>query len=556
MEARLPAAVCGPARSRSRSLVLSLCSLVLAAVVVGCSARQQEEQQQQPYSACQQQFLSALVQVGRNASAPMVEMIDRDTPVEHCVKKLCIGDYAMCDPVAKEPDQIPYSDLVLVFSDEFNVAGRDMSVLANDSRWTAENIYYFPTQDIEVYKPEQVTTKNGSMHLTIERLRKPEKAVALQPDGSTWNVPKNFKSGMVNTWNKFCFTGGYMEMSVQLPGTDKVPGFWPAFWAMGNLGRAGYMPSTGGFWPYSYNVCGKGSNSSTAMPDSKVPDQTVDACPSDPESENFINRTLYGFEEGKARNAPEFDVFEIVTVRGLGSEASQTLQMAPLIPEGTTWADLMQYQEMGIADGVAYPGGISFMRTEGNQWSGRFGRPGNEYQDSLSAISHLNETFYTSHHTFGVDWDPGNYLRWYVDGLFAYEINSNALREMEAVVDGKTVTIGERMIPVEPMYMIMNLGMSRDFGEVDVENLPFPADMDIEWVRVYQRPNKVNVGCNPPDYPTEQWIACHKDKYMWNKDDEILLKGATCASGGVARVARWAGGVMVGVAAVLSSFFP
>ena len=484
----------------------------------------------QPYSACQRQFLDALVPNGRNASFPMVELIDRETPDANCIKQLCIGDYATCDPVAREAGQIPYSDLILVFSDEFGQDGRSMGVKANDSRWTAEDIYYFPTQDIEVYKPEQVTTKDGSMQLKIERLRKPERAVSLQPDGSTWDVPKNFKSGMVNSWNKFCFTGGYMEISVQLPGSDKVPGFWPAFWAMGNLGRAGYMPSTGGFWPYSYDKCGKGSNATTSIPGSKVPDQLISACPSDPESPDYVNRTLYGFDEGRARNAPEFDVFEIVTVRGLGSEASQTLQMAPLIPQGTTWADLEMYQRMGIPDGVAYPGGISFLRTEGNQWSGRWGRPGNDYQDSLSAISHLNETFYDSHHTFGVDWDPGNYLRWYVDGLFTYEINSNALKEMEAIVEGKSVTIGERMIPIEPMYMIMNLGMSKDFGEVDVDNLLFPSVMDIEHVRVYQRPDKVNVGCDPPDMPTSQWIACNKEKFMWNKDDEILLHGVTCAS--------------------------
>ena len=40
--------------------------------------------------------------------------------------------------------------------------------------------------------------------------------------------------------NKFCFTGGYMEASVQLPGANNVYGFWPALWTMGNLGRAGY----------------------------------------------------------------------------------------------------------------------------------------------------------------------------------------------------------------------------------------------------------------------------------------------------------------------------
>lgn len=486
------------------------------------------EEEPPPPTFCQQQFLDALENVGRNSSYDMVRMIDRDTPDDACTIKMCLGDYASCDPLAKEPQDIEKSDMILVFSDEFNQDGRKFGVKDNDTRWTAEDIYYFPTQDIEVYKPSQVTTADGKAKITMEKTRKPEYATSLQPDGEAWSVPKNFKSGMVNSWNKFCFTGGYMEMTLKLPGSDKVPGFWPAFWAMGNLGRAGYMPSTGGFWPYSYNVCGKGSNSSSAMPGSKVPDQTISACILGPEDPGYVNRTKYGFEEGKARNAPEFDVFEIVTVRGAGSEASQTLQMAPLIPEGTTWANLSMYDEMGIAQGVAYPGGITFMRTEGNQWQGRWSRPGNEYQDSLSAISHLNSSFYESFHTFGVDWDPGNYLRWYVDGLFAYEVNSNALKEMSAMVDGELVTIGERLIPFEPMYMIFNLGMSKDFGEVDIENLPFPSTMEIENVRVYQRPNKVNVGCNPPDYPTEQWIACHKERYMTNSDDEILM--GTCNS--------------------------
>ena len=90
------------------------------------------------------------------------------------------------------------------------------------------------------------------------------------------------------------------------------------------------------------------------------------------------------------------------------------------------------------------------------------------------------------------------------------------------------VEIGERLIPFEPMYMIFNLGMSRDFGEVDIENLPFPSYMMIDNVRVYQRPDQVNVGCNPPDYPTAQWIACNKKDFMTNPDDEILFE--TCES--------------------------
>ena len=46
--------------------------------------------------------------------------------------------------------------------------------------------------------------------------------------------------------NKFCFTGGYIESSVQLPGANNVLGFWPAIWTLGNLGRAGYGASLEG----------------------------------------------------------------------------------------------------------------------------------------------------------------------------------------------------------------------------------------------------------------------------------------------------------------------
>jgi len=46
--------------------------------------------------------------------------------------------------------------------------------------------------------------------------------------------------------NKFCFTGGMIEASVQLPGANNIVGMWPAIWTMGNLGRAGYGASLEG----------------------------------------------------------------------------------------------------------------------------------------------------------------------------------------------------------------------------------------------------------------------------------------------------------------------
>lgn len=82
--------------------------------------------------------------------------------------------------------------------------------------------------------------------------------------------------------------------------------------------------------------------------------------------------------------------------------------------------------------------------------------------------------------------------------------------------------------------MIFNLGMSFDFGEVDIENIPLPAYMLVDYIRVYQDPEKINVGCDgSPDYNTSQWIACHRNDYMTNSADKILF--AACESSGLVR---------------------
>lgn len=80
---------------------------------------------------------------------------------------------------------------------------------------------------------------------------------------------------MISTWNQFCFTGGYVEAAVSLPGANNVEGsvvpppslsveltvfsLWPAIWSMGNLGRAGYGGSLDGMWPYTYDSCDVGT---------------------------------------------------------------------------------------------------------------------------------------------------------------------------------------------------------------------------------------------------------------------------------------------------------
>ena len=46
-----------------------------------------------------------------------------------------------------------------------------------------------------------------------------------------------------------------MEVRLRLPGKSDVGGLWPAFWLMGNLGRATYEHSTNMMWPWSFNKC-------------------------------------------------------------------------------------------------------------------------------------------------------------------------------------------------------------------------------------------------------------------------------------------------------------
>lgn len=72
---------------------------------------------------------------------------------------------------------------------------------------------------------------------------------------------------------------------------------------------------------------------------------------------------------------------------------------------------------------------------------------------------------------------------------------------------------------------VWELGMSNNFQFVDLENLDFvsscrvakretrrltsicftqPNYMYIDYVRVYQRTDMINIGCNPDDYPTSE----------------------------------------------------
>lgn len=89
--------------------------------------------------------------------------------------------------------------------------------------------------------------------------------------------------------------------------------------------------------------------------------------------------------------------------------------------------------------------------------------------------------------------------------------------------------ISDRPVPQEPMYLIINLAISTAFGAIDFGGLEslWPVHMDVricsldcsscflqetkliprstlqvDYIRVYQDPARINIGCDPDDYPT------------------------------------------------------
>ncbi|KAL5521746.1 hypothetical protein ACEPAF_2494 [Sanghuangporus sanghuang] len=404
-------------------------------------------------------------------------LIDKDTPIEAYTKASYIDG----------------STLELVFSDEFNVDGRSFYP-GDDPYWEAVDLHYWGTNNLEWYDPEAITTKNGSLEITLSR--KPSHNL-------------DYEGGMMSTWNKFCFTGGLLEASVVLPGETTIPGLWPAFWAMGNLGRAGYGATLEGTWPYTYDACDVGTvanQTKNGLPIaatingdesqggalSYLPGQRLSRCTCQGESHPgpmHSDGTYVG------RAAPEIDVFEAQVSDDYG-HVSQSGQWAPF-NAAYQWfntSDNFHITDPEITHLNSYIGGA--------------------YQQATSCVSETNQQCYEltggCYSVYGFEYKPGfddAYIGWINDGVLAWQLNAGGMAA------DTQVEISARPIPQEPMYILLNLGMSRNFGEVDEERLTFPTTMKVDWVRVYQRPDEKNIGCDPPDFPTQAYINEYIEAY-------------------------------------------
>ena len=112
---------------------------------------------------------------------------------------------------------------------------------------------------VSYYNGSLPVTHAGKLHMPVVK----HYVAPMKDDTGMYldGTEKFYQTAMIQTWNKFCFSqSGIVEMKARLPGKSTMPGLWPAFWIMGNLGRATLEDSTDGIWPFSYDECVEGGS--------------------------------------------------------------------------------------------------------------------------------------------------------------------------------------------------------------------------------------------------------------------------------------------------------
>ncbi|KAJ7717421.1 beta-glucan synthesis-associated, partial [Mycena maculata] len=200
----------------------------------------------------------------------------------------------------------PTQSMQLVFSDKFEMDGRTC-VPGTDPYWEAIDLHYWQPDHLEWYvpvvfsavslilryDPSLITTRGGALEINLT-----SRTRAQTTNSRTWG-------GMMSSWSKFCFTGGLIVTSVQLPGINNVFGLYPAVWTMGNLGRVSY--GLDGMWPYVYDSCDVGTVANQTLNGGPPAALTSGASGS---RTSVSCLAVHGDSTCVGHSAPEIDIFE------------------------------------------------------------------------------------------------------------------------------------------------------------------------------------------------------------------------------------------------------
>jgi hypothetical protein len=178
--------------------------------------------------------------------------------------------------------------------------------------------------------------------------------------------------------------------------------------------------------------------------------------------------------------------------------------------------------------------------------------------DAVGVAHQLSLKHFQKPHTFRLEWQPGRggRLDWYLrdrpsdrNSTKDFDNNNDGFVHIFGLKDASLNDLMGSQIPIEPMAIIFNVAVSSTWG--------FPYDtpdwcpkcfdcddpkcacsfypgfcqmirsnntaMYIDFVRVYQSSNpdahvgaNHTLGCDPPEYPTKEWIHGHSYRYMRN----------------------------------------
>ncbi len=195
-----------------------------------------------------------------------------------------------------------------------------------------------------------------------------------------------------------------------------------------------------------------------------------------------------------------------LTTKGTFSKTYGRYEMRAKLPTGKgMWPAFWMLPEEDRYGGWAASGEIDIMESWGSQ------------PEKVAGTIHYGETWpnnkYTGKdyhfaegdgidkwHTYAVEWEPGE-IRWYVDGQlyqtqndwYAKEANKASKYSYPAPFD-------------QDFYLVMNLAVGGWFdGDVD-ETTPFPADMEVDYVRVFDLKNGKYRDAVEPMYSDEEVV--------------------------------------------------
>lgn len=136
-------------------------------------------------------------------------------------------------------------------------------------------------------------------------------------------------------------------------------------------------------------------------------------------------------------------------------------------------------------------GEIDFMEYVSRQPNEIFGTihgPGYSGGSAFGNLYQFGEPVSNNYHTFAIEWEP-DLIKWYVDGILFHSATPADIAPNEWVFN-------------DPVYMLFNVAVGGNFGGPVSDDLTFPQEMKVDYVRVFQGPDTA-----------ERWEATFADNF-------------------------------------------